>query len=161
MKSSLISCLVVILGLSISASVSHAKGKDESKSAAEKKSSREPADEGEQDPCEDPSTHGMLMCDAKNMVVVRKNLATEIRRLRSAFEKVYPDGDPNALELKRRLTRQHNAYKKYAVAKCEMESGEMLGGTGERLIMSSCYLDMLRKEISDVQETQKAYVIGQ
>lgn len=124
---------------------------------AKEKSTREvaneSADDSDSEECNDLSTNGMLDCAYRPLVVIRKNIAGVLLKIRKDMRK---NGE-EPKELVSRLFKMNKAYKAYIAAECSMRSAEMLNGSGERLIFAGCYTDMMKKHLVNLEELSKTY----
>ena len=110
-----------------------------------------------EDVCTDESTAGMIQCAGKEMKVVRQNIATKLRKIRSAIDAMYKEERDQRTEIKSRLQKAHMSYKEYAVAECSLNSTQMLGGSGERMIFAGCYTAKMREHMKHLDSTLQMY----
>lgn len=105
----------------------------------------------------DGSTMEMHECIATALQIADKELNTIYSAIRTNLKKTYSEkredvqSRKDASEIDRRLVAAQRAWITFRDAECSLQSTEMLGGTGERLVEHGCNLGKTKARVKDLK----------
>ncbi len=97
---------------------------------------------------DNPSTVGMHQCMKAEYEVVDKELNDVYRKLKKSLLVDQIGGK----ELDKRLVTAQRAWLTFRDANCDLQAGQMLGGTGEGSVRMSCTLEMTRARVGELKD---------
>ncbi|MGZ3768077.1 MAG: lysozyme inhibitor LprI family protein [Bdellovibrio sp.] len=98
------------------------------------------------------NTYAMLDCISQDHDRKDKKLNDEYKALMAGLEK---DVSKDGLEIRDRVLKAERAWIKYRDTSCKMDGIEMLGGTGESLIVGECLNKMTQERTNYLVGLQK------
>jgi uncharacterized protein YecT (DUF1311 family) len=109
----------------------------------------------EEDSC-DGSTMEMHECIGVKLAVADKELNTFYRAIRAQLAKTAKgrdvDAKKSALEIDARLVASQRAWVAFRDADCLLQGVDMLGGSGEGLVIHGCTLTKTRERVKQLKE---------
>lgn len=100
----------------------------------------------------DGSTYDMRLCIDAQLQKADKELNETYKRAQAAV-KQYDDSG----EISKRLVTAEKAWMTFRDASCDLEGAQMLGGSGETVILLGCHLDKTQQRTKELNKIIKMF----
>ena len=98
---------------------------------------------------DDPTTYGMSQCISEKISKEEEKLAAILNQVSTRLNNSHFDEDK---EILRRLMKSQQTWQAYREANCEFEGVEMLGGSGEGIVVLGCIYRMTEERVRSLQD---------
>ena len=93
-------------------------------------------------------TNEMKQCEYNAYKEADAELARLNQRL---LENIERDHTPDSKELKTRVMNANRTWEEYRDANCALKSGQMIGGSGESLLLATCAVNATLDRVKELQ----------
>lgn len=97
---------------------------------------------------ENQNTMGMVMCNMEALAAADD----ELNKSYQSIMEEYKGSDKDFTEIRNRLRNAQRAWINFRDSDCELKGIDMLGGTGERVIVTGCHASTTIKRVKDLNE---------
>ena len=104
------------------------------------------------------SNAGMQMCIGQELKIQDQNLNTEYKNLMSLLKK---DSSADSKEILSRIVKNQKAWITMRDTTCDVEGIEMLGGSGEGLVILGCLNRMTSERTLELKNMEKYAGLGE
>lgn len=101
---------------------------------------------------------GMQMCMGQELKIQDQNLNTEYKKLMSLLKK---DSSSDSKEILNRIVKNQKAWIAMRDTTCDVEGIEMLGGSGEALVILGCLNRMTSERAVELENMEKYAGLGE
>jgi uncharacterized protein YecT (DUF1311 family) len=97
---------------------------------------------------ENQNTMGMVMCNMEAL----QSADDELNKAYKSIMEEYKGSEKDFTEIRNRLRNAQRAWINFRDTDCQLKGIDMLGGTGERVIVSGCHASTTIQRVKDLKE---------